>query len=190
MENTINGGIFPITFDFGEYSVECGASWIHYTFKGEKDGGSKTFPLPSNCLEISTDLGGKIEIRNTDKRSGSSMTFVHYEPASLKGMFDFIGRGYNLPFFSGAGAIDSEVKQKPAEKKYNKLRPCDCKDAMDVQLLEYAGMEINEDSIFVEPNSVILKFGNTTIKVPMSRFKKFASFYLEEQDINGDPSED
>ena len=39
--------------------------------------------------------GGKLELRYRD-RWGSEMNFIHYFPSDLKGMFDFIGRGYNI----------------------------------------------------------------------------------------------
>ncbi len=29
-------------------------------------------------------------------RNGSEMIFIHYEPSDLKGVFDFIGRGYDV----------------------------------------------------------------------------------------------
>lgn len=39
--------------------------------------------------------GGKISIKYKD-RWGSEMSFIHYEPSDIVGMFDFIGRGYKI----------------------------------------------------------------------------------------------
>ena len=41
------------------------------------------------------EQGGKLEIKYRD-RHGSEMIFIHYEPSDLKGMFDFIARGYRI----------------------------------------------------------------------------------------------
>jgi len=70
------------------------------------------------------------------------------------------------------------------EKGNNKkLRPCDCKDLAQAKTLNEQGIGHNEDSIVIEPNVVVLKMGHTTIRIPMSRFKLFAEWYLEEQEI-------
>jgi len=66
-----------------------------------------------------------------------------------------------------------------------KLRPCDCKDMHTASMLNEQGISHNGESIVVEPNSVILTMGHTTIKIPMSRFKMFAQWFLEEQEVNG-----
>ena len=39
--------------------------------------------------------GGKLELKYKD-RWGSRMHFIHYAPSDLKGMFDFILKGYNI----------------------------------------------------------------------------------------------
>lgn len=62
-----------------------------------------------------------------------------------------------------------------------KLRPCDCKDGADAIKLNEKGIGHNDQSITVAPNVVILIMGHTTIRIPMSRFKMFAEWYLEEQ---------
>lgn len=67
-------------------------------------------------------------------------------------------------------------------KKY-KIRPCDCKDIFTAEKLNEQGISHNDDSIIVEPNVVILTMGHTTVKIPMSRFKMFAEWFLEEQEI-------
>lgn len=64
-----------------------------------------------------------------------------------------------------------------------KIRPCDCKDQFTANKLEDQGIKFNDDSIHIEPNSVILTRGHTTIRIPMSLFKKFAEWYLTEQEL-------
>jgi hypothetical protein len=43
----------------------------------------------------SPELGGKIQLKQRD-RWGCEMIFIHYDPQSIVGMFDFIGKGYNI----------------------------------------------------------------------------------------------
>lgn len=62
-----------------------------------------------------------------------------------------------------------------------KLRPCDCVDALDVSHLNEQGIGHNDQSITINPNYVLLRMGHTEIKIPMSRFKMFAEWYLSEQ---------
>lgn len=64
-----------------------------------------------------------------------------------------------------------------------KLRPCDCKDKATAYKLNEQGISINDDSLTVKPNYVELKFDVVTLKIPMSKFKKFAEWYLKEQEI-------
>lgn len=64
-----------------------------------------------------------------------------------------------------------------------RLRPCDCKDMVTAKKLNEQGIGHNDQSILIEPNSVILQMGNTTVKIPMQRFKMFAEWYLKEQII-------
>jgi len=70
----------------------------------------------------------------------------------------------------------------------HRLRPCDCKDMVTASKLNEQGIGHNGDSITVEPNVVVLKMGHTTIRIPMGRFKMFAEWYLEEQEIGKDRS--
>jgi hypothetical protein len=65
----------------------------------------------------------------------------------------------------------------------NKLRPCDCPDMYTAGLLNEQGIGHNEDSITVEPNVVVLKMGATTMRIPMNKFKMFAEWYLEPQEV-------
>jgi hypothetical protein len=70
-----------------------------------------------------------------------------------------------------------------------KIRPADCKDMYTASFLETQGIGINDDSINIEPAVVILKMGHTTIRIPMKKFKVFAEWYLEEQEVEGLPPE-
>jgi len=49
--------------------------------------------------------------------------------------------------------------------------------------LNEQGIKHNDQGICVQPNVVILTMGHTEIKIPMSRFKMFAEWYLEPQEI-------
>ena len=66
----------------------------------------------------------------------------------------------------------------------NKLRPCDCKDVLTANKLNEQGISQNGDSIVIEPSVVVLTMGHTTVRIPMSKFKLFAEWYLEEQEID------
>ncbi len=57
-----------------------------------------------NCVPIITALfidwdkeedGGRLTIKYLD-RWGCEMIFIHYAPTDIKGMFDFIGKGYGV----------------------------------------------------------------------------------------------
>ena len=65
-----------------------------------------------------------------------------------------------------------------------KLKPCDCKDLLTANKLNEQGIRQNGDSIVIEPSVVVLTMGHTTVRIPMSRFKIFAEWYLEEQEID------
>lgn len=65
-----------------------------------------------------------------------------------------------------------------------KLKPCDCKDAIDASRLNEQGIGHNDQNIMVEPNVVVLKMGHTTIRIPQARFKMFAEWYLKAQEID------
>jgi len=64
-----------------------------------------------------------------------------------------------------------------------KIKPCDCNDIDTAKRLNEQGIGFNDQSIMVKPNIVILTMGHTTINIPMDRFKMFAEWYLEEQEI-------
>lgn len=63
------------------------------------------------------------------------------------------------------------------------MRPRDCKDLNDAIKLKEQGVGYNDDKIRVEPNVVIMKIGQTTIRIPMSRFRMFAEWYLTDQKL-------
>lgn len=65
-----------------------------------------------------------------------------------------------------------------------KLKPADCIDTRSVNKLKEQGIGHNDESISVQPNVVILTMGHTTVKIPMNRFRMFAEWYMEEQDID------
>jgi len=68
-------------------------------------------------------------------------------------------------------------------KKHNKLRPCDCHDRHTAAKLNEQGIAFNENSLAVLPAYVELKVGHTTIKIGMATFKRFAEWYLQEQEV-------
>lgn len=63
------------------------------------------------------------------------------------------------------------------------MKPCDCQDEFTASKLNEQGIQFNDNSIVVQPNSVILTMGHTTIKIPMKTFEMFAKWYLEDQEI-------
>lgn len=62
------------------------------------------------------------------------------------------------------------------------MKPCDCRDINDTETkLDHAGISVNDNGISVMPNVVILREGNCELKIPMHRFKMYATWYLEDQ---------
>jgi hypothetical protein len=53
-----------------------------------------------------------------------------------------------------------------------------------VSKLNEQGIAHNEQGIMIRPNYVILTMDHTTVKIPMTRFRMFAEWYLEEQEID------
>ncbi len=65
-----------------------------------------------------------------------------------------------------------------------KLRPCDCQDQYTADQLNEQGIKRGDVGMVIQPNVVIMDIGlTTTVKIPMSTFKMFAEWYLEEQEI-------
>lgn len=67
--------------------------------------------------------------------------------------------------------------------KNRKLRPCDCGDNATASLLNEQGIGTTNGTIMIKPNIVEITLSDTTIRIPMSRFKRYAEWYLEPQDI-------
>jgi len=63
------------------------------------------------------------------------------------------------------------------------LRPCDCKDSVDACSLQEQGIRHNDQGITVIPRYVELQMGHTTVSIGMDRFKMFAEWYLEPQEV-------
>ena len=85
--------------DCGIYEVEIFKSidncsnCIKYTNKLNKNSNITPFAF---LIDWDKDEdGGRISLKHRD-RWGSEMIFIHYQPSDLKGMFDFIAKGYNF----------------------------------------------------------------------------------------------
>jgi len=90
---------FEKRFDYDGFSVTLTHASIVFIERLEH-GDEISYPLMYN-FENSIDPeedGGKIEIKYKDSW-GSEMIFIHYQPTSLKSLFEFIGRGYNIKLF-------------------------------------------------------------------------------------------
>lgn len=61
------------------------------------------------------------------------------------------------------------------------MRPCDCTDNHTADQLDHQGFSFNDKSIEVKPPVVVLKVGACTVRIPMGTFKRFATWYLEDQ---------
>ena len=62
------------------------------------------------------------------------------------------------------------------------MKPCDCKSIEEAtQYLNEQGISFNNDSLSIKPSVVLLTIGSVDIKIPMSRFKQFAEWYLKDQ---------
>lgn len=65
----------------------------------------------------------------------------------------------------------------------SKRSPADCIDQREADELQEQGIKFNEDSLEICPNYVILTIGSCTLKIGMNRFRKFAEWYLEPQEL-------
>jgi hypothetical protein len=63
------------------------------------------------------------------------------------------------------------------------MRPCDCQDIHSAEQLNEQGISYNGNSITIAPPAVILKIDSCELRIPMCLFKRFAEWYLEEQEI-------
>lgn len=77
--------------DFDDFSVLLSPHSLHYIFGDAKVMIPTEFDIEWDPIEI----GGRIKIAFKD-RWGSEMLFIHFEPSNLKGMFEFIGKGYGI----------------------------------------------------------------------------------------------
>lgn len=64
-----------------------------------------------------------------------------------------------------------------------KLKPCDCHSFAEEQKLNEVGIGHNDEFIRLDAGRVRLEMGNTTINISCKRFKMFAEWYLEEQEL-------
>lgn len=63
------------------------------------------------------------------------------------------------------------------------MKPCDCHDMFTViNQLNESGLIINNHSISVAPSSVFIETNDCRLIIPQSIFKRFAVWYLEDQD--------
>jgi hypothetical protein len=62
------------------------------------------------------------------------------------------------------------------------MRPCDCKLEEDLQCINERGIAFNEKSLYIKPPNVVLNIGPCEVKLPMNTFKRFAEWYLENQE--------
>jgi len=61
------------------------------------------------------------------------------------------------------------------------MKPCDCKDSIDVKKLNDQGLTFNEWSILIKPTGVWISNPTTELRIPMNKFKSFAEWYLTDQ---------
>ncbi len=85
----------PETIDLKEYSVKMYPNSLTYVFGKEKHEISYAINTHFEITHEEPEVGGEIKIKFKD-RWGSEMIFIHYAPSDMKGMFDFIGKGYNI----------------------------------------------------------------------------------------------
>ena len=63
------------------------------------------------------------------------------------------------------------------------MKPCDCKDQVDAKSLNEQGIGINDWSLTVKPAVVEISIRDyAVVQIPMSIMKKFAEWYLENQE--------
>jgi hypothetical protein len=87
--------LFEKTYAYDDYSVVLKNHSITYIFNESGNIWSRFLSGNSYITIDPEEQGGKIEIKWRD-RWGSEMIFIHYSPSDLKGMFDFIMRGYKV----------------------------------------------------------------------------------------------
>jgi hypothetical protein len=61
------------------------------------------------------------------------------------------------------------------------MRPCDCKDKVDLEKLDHQGTIVGGTEIEVRPNLVILTVGQCKVWMPQRHFERMAQWYLGDQ---------
>ena len=62
------------------------------------------------------------------------------------------------------------------------MKPCDCKDMNDaLRELNEIGITYNNWGFVVSPTFVRIDSAQCTLRIPMTIFKRFAEWYLEDQ---------
>jgi hypothetical protein len=61
------------------------------------------------------------------------------------------------------------------------MKPCDCKDVVDVDKLQVQGVSFNDDSLEVVPGCVYITIGPARLRIAQRRFRQFAEWFLEDQ---------
>lgn len=68
------------------------------------------------------------------------------------------------------------------------MKPCDCQDEYSVRrFLSESGISYNEWSLTVTPATVRIENRSCMMKIPMVYFKRFAEWYLEDQEEKEQP---
>ena len=63
------------------------------------------------------------------------------------------------------------------------MKPCDCKDSQDAMSMEVQGIAINDWSLNIQPLMATIAHKHYgEVKIPMTILKKFAEWYLENQE--------
>jgi len=63
------------------------------------------------------------------------------------------------------------------------MRPCDCRSMVDVRKLDAEGIGFNNYKIAIDSSGVFLDIDTyVRIKINHNNFKRFAEWYLEDQD--------
>ena len=70
------------------------------------------------------------------------------------------------------------------------MRPCDVKSIHQAHTeLREQGISFNESSINIQPNVIYLTIGPAQIRIPMGTFKRFAEWYLTDQNLDQNPDQ-
>jgi len=61
------------------------------------------------------------------------------------------------------------------------MKPCDCKDLLDVSRMNESGISFNDHRIEVCPPSVFIDLGiSCRVRISQRKFKRLAEWYLSE----------